>query len=244
MRGRSAAVIPAQWLPFVGRRLGLAKLLSCLSVDPEDFDLHHAFPTTTALGELLGDARAFEPRAGGAGISREDAVDRAMGELLERYASLAYQGSGRIVSSFDALAGHGRRPVPFATLALFSHEQRLRPGFPYREFAKDTPVAWFEGTDLSTGSPVYVPGQLISLGYVPDVGEVSTCFYSTSCGCALATSAEGALLAGLLEFIERDAVMVRWYARLPPPVLDLSPEELLGRRLGGKVKHLRSDFTT
>lgn len=241
MRARPAAV-PPQWLPFVGRRLGLVKVLSCLSVDPEDFALHHVFPTKTALGELLGDPRDFEPRAGGAGFTREDAANRAMGELLERYAALAYRGSGRILSSFDALAGRGCRPVPFETLTLFSREQYRTPGFPYREFTRDTPVTWFEGTDLSSGSAVHVPGALIALGHVPDAGEVADCFYSTSCGCALATSVEGALLAGLLEFIERDAVMVRWYARLAPAVLDLSPGELLGRPLGRQSGALEIRF--
>ena len=165
-----------------------------------------------------------------------------MEELLERYAALAYRGSGRIVSSFDALTGCGGRPVPFETLGLFSREQHLTPGFPYREFTRDTPVAWFEGTDLASGSAIHVPGQLIALAHVPEDREVAGCFYSTSCGCALAASVEGALLAGLLEFIERDAMMVRWYARLVPPVLELSAEELLGRRLGRQSRPLDIRF--
>ena len=232
MRRRPERSLPRQWLPFVGRKLGLAKGLSCLSIDPEDFDLHHVFPTVTALGKLLGDARELEPRAGGAGIGLADATNRAMGELLERYACLAYDGTGRIVSSYKALRGGGRRPVPFETLALFSPEQLRRPGFPYAGFTADTPVGWFEGIDLASGSPIHVPGQLVSLGYVPGPDEIATCFYASSSGCALSASLEGALLAGLLECIERDAVMMRWYARLAPPMLELDPEDLLGRRLG------------
>jgi ribosomal protein S12 methylthiotransferase accessory factor len=243
MRGRAGAAIPPQWLPFVGRRLGLVRLLSRLSVDPEDFDIHHVIPTETALGNLLGDPREFEPRAGGAGFTHEDAVNRAIGELLERYAALAYRGYGRITSSFDGLADRGCRPVPFETLTLFSREQYLARGFRYREFTSDTAVTWFEGTDLLSGSTVHVPGQLISLAYVPDAGgEVADCFYTTSCGCALATSVEVALLTGLLEFIERDAMMVRWYARLAPPVLDLSPDELLGRPLRRQTRALEIRF--
>jgi ribosomal protein S12 methylthiotransferase accessory factor len=242
MRGRTRPVVPPQWLPFVGRKLGPAKGLSYLSVDPEDFDLHHVFPTTTALGELVGDTRQFEPRAGGAGIRLEDAANRAMGELLERYASFAYEGTGRIVSSWSALRESGRRSVPFETLTLFSRDQLLTQGFPYTEFTEDTPVAWFDGTDLENGSPIYVPGQLISLGYAPGASEVSTCFYSTSSGCALATSAEEALVAGLLECIERDAVMMRWYARLAPPILDLDPAGLLERPLGLQSQGLQIRF--
>jgi ribosomal protein S12 methylthiotransferase accessory factor len=229
MRRRTGLDIPRQWLPFVGKKLGLAKSLSYLSVDPDDYDFHHVFPAATSLGSVLSDTRPFQPRAGGAGIRHEDAVNRAMGELLERYASLAYQGTGRIVASCKTLRAGGHNVVPFEFLRLFSREQLLTQGFPYTEFTEDTPIAWFEGTDLTKGSPIYVPGQLISLGYSPGPDEVATCFYSSSSGCALSTSVGGALLAGLLECIERDAVMLRWYARLAPPMLDLDPADLLGR---------------
>ena len=194
--------------------------------------MYHVFPTTTKLGELLGHMREFEPRAGGAGMGLSDAINRAMGELLERYACLAYQGTRRIVSSYNALSGVGLRSVPLETLTLFSRQQLMERGFPYTEFSGETPIGWFEGTDLATGSPIYVPGQLISLGYVPRSDEVLSCFYASSSGCALAASAEGALVAGLLECIERDAVMMRWYARLAPPILELDPANLLGRPLG------------
>jgi thiazole/oxazole-forming peptide maturase SagD family component len=241
MRGRPP-ILRQQWLPFIGRRLGLARGLSYLLVDPDDFDIHHCFPIAAALGELLDDPRDLQPRAGGAGISLDDAVDRAMGEFLERYASLAYQGSGRIVASFNTLIRDGYRAVPFEILALFTGEQLSTSGFPYTEFTKDTPVAWFEGTDLLTGLCVHVPGQLIALGFVPGADEVSTCFYPTSSGCALGTSMDGALVAAVLECIERDAAMVRWYSRLPPPVLGLSAEMLLGPRLGRQSLGLEIGF--
>ena len=242
MRSRSKSAVPQQWLPFVGRKLGLAKGLFRLSVDPEDFELHHAVPTTTSLGRLLGDARELEPRAGGAGLRLEDAINRAMGELLERYASLAYDGAARIVCSHKELLSRGYRAVPCGNLALFSPDQLVTKGFPYTEFTEDTPVGWLEGTDLADGSRICVPGQLVSLGYIPGPGEVSTCFYATSSGCAVATSAEGALLAGVLELIERDAVMIDWYGRIAPPTLDLNPAELLGKPLGVQTQGLEIRF--
>jgi ribosomal protein S12 methylthiotransferase accessory factor len=231
MRRRRTPAVPPLWLPFIGRRLGLAKSLFHLSIDPEDLDVHHVFPTISSLGGILGDTKEFEPRAGGAGISFDDAINRAMGELLERYAAFAFEGTGRIAATCKALRASGRKPVPLAALRLFTREQLLKDGFPFTEFTEEVPVAWFEGTDLLSGSAVYVPGQLLSLGYEPGPNEVSTCFYGTSSGCALATSAQGALAAGLLECIERDAVMLRWYARLAPPLLQLDPAEVLGRPL-------------
>jgi ribosomal protein S12 methylthiotransferase accessory factor len=38
---------------------------------------------------------------------------------------------------------------------------------------------------------------------------------------------EEALAKAILETIERDAVMIRWYARLPPPALDIDPRSVL-----------------
>ena len=242
MRDRPRLAVGRQWLPFVGGKLGLAKGLSYLSVDPEDLDLHQVFPTTTSLGRLLGETEEFEPRAGGAGLGLEDATNRAMGELLERYAALAYDGVGRIVASHRALRSRGHRPVRFRTLTLFRRQQLLSQGFPFTEFTRDTPVGWFEGTSLVDGSAIYVPGQLVSLRYVPGADEVSSCFYSTSSGCALGTSVAGALIAGLLECIERDAIMIRWYARLAPPKLDMDPADLLGRPLRIQSQGLQIRF--
>jgi ribosomal protein S12 methylthiotransferase accessory factor len=242
MPGSSKPAIAQRWLPFLGKKMGLAKGLSVLSVDPDDFDLHHIFPATTSLSRLLGHTREFEPRAGGAGIRLGDAINRAMGELVERYASLAYDGTGRIVCSHKMLVSRGCRAAPLDSLALFSPKQLATPGFAYAEFTEDTAVGWIEGTNLADGSSIFVPGHLVSLGYLPGPYEVSTCFYPTSSGCAVATSVEGALLAGLLESIERDAVMIRWYARMAPPMLDLDPAELLGKPLGPQRQGLEIRF--
>lgn len=236
MRPAPRSDIPTQWWPFVGPRLGLVKSLSYLADDPEDFGLFHVIPSITALGRLLDHTRQFDPRAGGAGLRLQDASNRAMGELLERYASFAYDGERRIVASHRELCSRGDRVVPLATLRLYSRDQLLGDGFPYSEFTDDTRVGWFEGTDLTDGSPVYVPGQQVSLGYRPSPDEAANCFYSTSSGCALATCVHAAVLAGLLECIERDAFVIRWYARLAPPLLACNPADLLGRPLS-----LRSD---
>jgi len=242
MPGSSKPAIARCWLPFLGKKMGLAKGLSVLSVDPDDFELHHVFPATTSLSRLLGYTGEFEPRAGGAGIRLEDAINRAMGELLERYASLAYDGTGSVVCSRKTLVSRGCRAAPLDSLTLFSPEQLAAPGFAHPEFTADTPVGWVEGTSLADGLPIFVPGQLVSMGYHPGPDEVSPCFYPTSSGCALGASVEAAVVAGLLESIERDAVMIRWYARMAPPALDLDPADLLGRPLGPQRQGLEIRF--
>lgn len=228
----------ARWLKFLGPKLGLAKALRSLAVDPDDFDLHHVFPVVTSLPGLLGDPREFEPRAGGAAITLEGAINRAMGELLERYASFAYEGANPTVASYTEMIERGHRPVTLGYLIRFSPEQYRQKRFPYVELTKATRVDWVEGTNLLDGQPTYVPGQLVLFGSGQSSESVAPCFYATSSGCALATSVEEAVLKGILELIERDAVMIRWYARLAPPRLDVNPADLLPECIGSQAKAL------
>lgn len=224
--------VPAQWLPFVGLKVGMAKALYSLATDPDDFQLHHVFPIVTSLGLLLGHQQMFDPHAGGAGTRLQDSINRAMGELLERYASFAYIGTNRMFTTYKDLLNRGYRPVSLENLRLFSTEQWRSANFPYAEFTESTPINWLEGINLLNGLPIYVPAQLVALGYHQTPKGIVSCFYPTSSGCAVATSLEAALLTGLLEVIERDAVMIRWYARIPPPVLNFDEGNLLDECLG------------
>jgi ribosomal protein S12 methylthiotransferase accessory factor len=219
--------VPAQWLPFLGGKLGIAKALYCLATDPEDLQLHHVFPVVTSLGPLLGQPHTFDPHAGGAGHRLEDTINRAMGELLERYASFAYVGASRALATYAELLERGYRLIPLENLKHFSPEQYRSVSFPYAEFTEASRVDWLEGSNLLDGLPMYVPAQIVGLGYHHVDKGMLSCFYPTSSGCAIATSVEEALLKGLLEVIERDAIMIRWYARIPPPALNFDPENLL-----------------
>jgi ribosomal protein S12 methylthiotransferase accessory factor len=242
MTGLSRYEVPRQWLPFLGPKLGLAKGLYHLAADPDDFDLHQVFPTLTSVARLLDHEHALDPRAGGTGTRLSDAINRAMGELLERYAFFAYDGTSQISLSYRELIERGYRTAPFENLLPFSPEQYLAKSFPYVEFTESTPIVWVEGTNLLDGLPSFIPGQLVSLSYFHSNQGLPNCFYPTSSGCAVATSVQEALLKGLLELIERDAVMLRWYARLPPPKLNLDPIDVLGESPGLQTCGLEIHF--
>jgi ribosomal protein S12 methylthiotransferase accessory factor len=217
--------IPAQWLPFLGPKLGLAKALYDLAIDPDDFDVYHVFPALTKIDRLLCHEHDLDPRAGGAGVSLEDATNRTMGELLERYAFFAYDGPADRGLSYEELAERGDQLPPFKFFSLFSNEQTQSEDFPYAPFSTSAKTAWVRGTNLLDGGPIMVPGQIVSLSYFHGTNETAY-FYPTSSGCAVARTAEEAALKGLLELIERDAVMIRWYARLPPPALSVDALKL------------------
>jgi ribosomal protein S12 methylthiotransferase accessory factor len=107
------------------------------------------------------------------------------------------------------------RPGRFA---LFGPEQHAQPDFPYRPFTESTPMAWTEGFELPGGKPALLPAQLVYLNDAYGADEVRI-GPSTSNGLACRPTLDEAVLAGLLELVERDAFMVVWSNRLTLPRL-------------------------
>jgi ribosomal protein S12 methylthiotransferase accessory factor len=149
---------------------------------------------------------------------RDAAEAAAIGEALERYSASYLPIERLVVSSADHLAG----AVSPERFALFHESQLAVPEFPFRPFRRDTVVSWVEGFALPRAEPAYLPAQLVFMPWrlgSPDEARVG---HTTSSGLACAPTLEEAVLAGLLEQIERDAVMLTWYNRLSLPLLDWS----------------------
>jgi ribosomal protein S12 methylthiotransferase accessory factor len=109
-----------------------------------------------------------------------------------------------------------------ASFALFHERQYAQPDFPYAPFTRDTRIRWTPAFRLPGGEPAFVPTQLTSLGTAfhgePHLG------YSTSSGMACGPTFEEAILAGLLEIVERDAFMLTWYNTLSLPRVDYAAD--------------------
>lgn len=156
---------------------------------------------------------------------RAAAEAAAIGEALERY-SAAFMPSDRVVvSAADRLPG----AVDPERFALFHETQLADPAFPFRPFRRDTVVGWVEGFALPEGSPAYLPAQLAFLAWGRHAPAEERIAYTTSSGLACGATLEEALLAGLLEQIERDAVMLTWSGQLSLPLLDWSRDPELVR---------------
>lgn len=155
--------------------------------------------------------------------SREAAEAASIGEALERY-SAAFVSSDRVVvSSADELSD----AVDPERFALFHETQFMHQAFPFRPFRRESVVSWMPGFALPGGEPAYLPAQLVFLAWGARAPSEDQITYSTSNGLACAPTLEEALLAGLLEQIERDAVMLAWYGRLSLPLLDWTHEPAL-----------------
>lgn len=158
-------------------------------------------------------------------VLRDTAEAASIGEALERYSAAFVPAERLVVSSADDLAG----AVNPGRFALFHDTQFADPTFPFHPFRGDTVVSWVPGFCLPTGRLAYLPAQLAFMAWDRWTSTEPQIAYTTSSGLACAPTLEEAVLAGLLELIERDAVMLVWYGRLSLPLLEWSRDPALVR---------------
>lgn len=166
---------------------------------PDQVGLHHG---NLSCG-LAGDADA--------------AREIAQIEGLERYC-LSATAAPAVTATYAALGASALLP---ADLPLYSGRQSRGPGFPYAVFRRDLPLTWVWGYNLSRERPVLLPEEVASAWL-----RRPQLYCETSSGVAAHWSRERALLSAVLELVERDAFMIHWLLRHPPPRLD-------GGELGG-----------
>jgi ribosomal protein S12 methylthiotransferase accessory factor len=139
----------------------------------------------------------------------------AIGEALERYSGAFVPGAKLRRTTAAAL---GASAVPPERFALFHPRQHELPAFPFVPFTRDLPLHFVAGWSLWDGSPAWLPAQLVYLRS-PDP-PTSAIGFPTSNGLACGATRDEAVLAGLLELAERDAVMLAWNNRLSLALLD------------------------
>ncbi|MGH9212997.1 MAG: YcaO-like family protein [Acidimicrobiales bacterium] len=173
----------------------------------------------TASGEPTT-ASTFDLTAAGTHYRRDQAVAAAIGEALERYAGTCLPRSGVVEATAAEL---GPQAVAPARWTLFSEQQYAEDGFTFEPFTDQTRLRWVEGWSVPDGAPVYVPLQLAYMvaldRHLPGEGRIAN---GSSSGMALAFDRDEAVLRGLLELVERDAVMLTWACRLVHRRLDWS----------------------
>ena len=213
---------PRSFTRLVGRKTGLIKELFQTGVEPGDPQIFNVTVIHSHVERLVNIPIRANLRAAGAGLTLPQAFAAASGEVMERYACYFYNPEDLIFDTYANLQQQGREAIGPDRLQFFSKAQLATPSFPFQPFTEDTPLAWAEGRSLVTGRPILVPAQYIYFSYHfqhrPEEPHIT---YPTSSGCACASSLPEAWLKGLYEQIERDAVMLTWYARLSPPMLDI-----------------------
>lgn len=164
-------------------------------------------------------------RSGGKGRSPEQVRLSALAESIERYSGVFDGTEPRIRATFRALgeaAIHPNACLLFSERqyaqadAVFDLADRTRRVPP--RFREDVEIEWTPLRSLADGAMRYLPTSLCYFGYRsadPIFGR------GDSNGCAAGAVPEEAILQGFLELVERDAVALWWYNRIPRPGIDL-----------------------
>jgi oxazoline/thiazoline synthase len=186
------------------------------------FSAHHNF------SEVYDDQflkEGMRRRSGGKGKSIEQARMSALAESLERYCGVFDGTEPRIRASFAELGNAAMHPNACMGYSALQYEQRHSHNGSDRKarwvpepFREDVEIEWTPLWSLSAEEPRYLPTSLCYYGYhSPDVLFAR----ADSNGCAAGSMLEEAVLQGLLELVERDAVALWWYNRLRRRGVDL-----------------------
>jgi oxazoline/thiazoline synthase len=164
-------------------------------------------------------------RSGGKGRTADQARASALAEALERYCGVFDGTERRIRAAFGDLgpaAIHPNACMLYSDRQYADRESHNRRGHKAtwvpEPFCEDVAIEWTPVWSLTAERTRYLPTSYCYFGYR---GPDPVFARADSNGCAAGAVLEEAVLHGLLELIERDAVAIWWYNRLGRPALDL-----------------------
>ncbi len=212
------------WQGLVSPKVGLVRSVSPQVRGAEEPQPPYLYTATLSNFDFRVVDRQ-ERVAAGKGRTQEAAMAAAIGEATERYC--AYHWDPRKVFLAPLFlpsppGGEGRvrgeqlemPAVSPAECVLYSDRQYAIPDWPYHRWAPGDEVTWLPAVELPQRRPVAVPASLVYLVYPVSRAEDSFA-PATSNGLAAGPSLSAAILSGLSELIERDALLITWMNRLP-----------------------------
>jgi ribosomal protein S12 methylthiotransferase accessory factor len=205
---------------LVDRLTGIADGCRTLPVDPGG-------PSIFQVTVRMADTTAFLGHSGdrynsGAGLSEEAAWAAGIGEAVERYCVSAVRPHRMTLGSWASLPEDADALRP-AEVALLAPDQ---PVYPRERFGEETVLAWLAGQSLVDGRSRLVPACLVYIPYGGISEDESLISPAISTGCASAQTFEDAVVSGLYECVERDAVSIVWLNRIQLPRLDIDVDWL------------------
>ncbi|MBU6310899.1 MAG: TOMM precursor leader peptide-binding protein [Actinomycetales bacterium] len=166
-------------------------------------------------------------KSSGKGMTEDQAKVSALGEALERYQGLFTGEERRRTTTLGALGASGIHPNDIMLWSDRQYQDRDAWNALDRKFAV-VPEPFDPGIECDF-SPVWsltrhevrwVPTGMLYYSVPRPSGRLL--FIACSNGAAAGNTREEAILQGALELVERDAVAVWWYNRLPRPEFDVS----------------------
>jgi bacteriocin biosynthesis cyclodehydratase domain-containing protein len=166
--------------------------------------------------------------SGGKGTTEMQAKTSGLCEAIERYSGIFWGNEYRIKSSYKALQPDAIHPN---ACTLFSEQQyRVRDHWNATQGAtkyhvvprpldENQEIDWTPIWSLTHNRWRYLPTAYCYYGH-PDFQRYYF-FSPDSNGSAAGNVLEEAILQGFMELVERDAIAIWWYNRIPRPAVDL-----------------------
>jgi ribosomal protein S12 methylthiotransferase accessory factor len=179
---------------------------------------------TSLIGSYVDDYY----RAGYGGITRKahgraiNNPDRArltaIAEGAERYAAVDFAGSDQVWARRCELDGP---MIDLDRIPRCSATELARPDCPLAPLDPDAALRWVRGTDLMSGTTVWLPAIMACYG-LRDIKPAERFWYRISTGWSVHFDPAEALVGGICEVIERDAIAITWLQQLQLPVVAAS----------------------
>lgn len=163
---------------------------------------------------LLGGKAEIQYHLAGYGFYTEEALIRLLGEGIERYALITAAAAVKkrlFKASYNDLKSESN-VIPWELINIFTDKdyEKMRGKLIFRSITPDDKISWLWCPSLfNPGKEICIPAQCLftALQFENEIPFVS----SFSKGCASHTVPKLALRSALLEAIEADALMIRWY---------------------------------
>ncbi len=186
-------------------RLGFFSDLRDLRVLP---DFNFLFASTVEVCDV---AQSKPVTAAGGAFTRWRARASAAGEAIERLGLCTYPSERIIWSSYVALDEPALDPQ---SCLHYSEDVYQRPELGFARYSPDADGAWISARNITTGESNYVPAVFVFNQTPADFPPRARWEQPVSTGAACAFDKEQAVLTGLYEAVERDALMIHWENRL------------------------------
>lgn len=160
--------------------------------------------------------------ASGFSLHRSISILKALGEFIERYAVLSPPEPHLIKRGPSSAVSF---PIlDFQSMPLFTKDQLRQEKFRWRGYSCHE-YEWLEVSSLVGGASIHVPVDLLHLHRASDI----SLFGST--GAAAHTSQADALISGILEIVERDALSIMWETQSLTPLISCTANFLTSSTL-------------
>lgn len=153
---------------------------------------------------------------GGVSLNKEVAKMKAIGEAIERYCG-RYINKPLIKKRLRDIKDKSLHPQK----VIYFRRNQYRKGFLYNRFRSSLPINWVKGFSLTRKKSLLIPAFAVYLGYNRLIKDEPAFTVTTSNGLASGKNLKRATIGSIFELIERDALMITWYAKKTIPRLDL-----------------------